>query len=149
MVHGEILIEISSPEKLGWAIVGCYLDSNGLGVVGIQVKKHGVLRMSEFIQPSRLTWINFRGWPFFCEKWSLIYSPAKLTWNPEKSPLFNRKQSKPRWWFQRFFYFFPGKLGEASHFDEHIFSDGLAQLPTRKPLKKTALKISGIDLGFS
>ena len=34
---------------------GPLLDSNGVGLVGIQIKKHGVLRMSEFIQPSRLT----------------------------------------------------------------------------------------------
>ena len=37
--------------------------------------------------------------------------------------------AKTGWWFQICFYVHPGK---DSHFDEHIFSDGLVQPPTRK-----------------
>ena len=39
---------------------------------------------------------------------------------------------KTGWWFQTCFYFHPENWEGDSHFDEHIFSIGLVQPPTRK-----------------
>ena len=63
--------------------------------------------------------IIFTSWFWFC---------SFDDWEKNK----DYSSTKSRWWFQIGFFMFTPKPGEDSHFDKHIFWDGLVQPPIRK-----------------
>ena len=98
-----------------------------LGGVQIQnVWAQHIFRYSEIAEKvMKLTEYRTFGWNQRCwlSKWKRCYCelPRKNSW----------------WWF-KYFLFSPLKLGEDSHFDDHIFSDGVGgkKPPTRESMGK-------------
>ena len=75
---------------------------------------------------------------------SLTPGPVLLGSSPSEK---KNAQSESRCWFQIFFIFTP-ILGKMIQFDDHIFSDGLVQPPTRNPMERRKEMKSGILMGM-